>query len=184
MYRIYKEEQNTHIQFWTVKLFLNSTVLLWLLQIKKVPHLSNNLSSFFQIIPDENVDYYFGDTYRKYLNTSTSSTSSYSSSSGSNSSSSSNPGSPTTNAASLFGSLFVVADSPTPYTDATQVSKVSKRNGFQISGGKTGCWTSGPGSNAVWNCPLCNLASRGEVYPRLLGAWEAVSDTGFLFLIT
>lgn len=76
----------------------------------------------FQQHPDESIDYYFGDTYRKYMNNSSSASCS-SSSSSSTSSKSSNPGSPNSgNTANMFGSLFVSADSPTPYTDATQVS--------------------------------------------------------------
>ena len=63
---------------------------------------------------DPSPEYYFGDAYRKFANANGSSSSG---------NSSSGPGSPSnSNGAYVFGSLFVSADSHTPYTDATQVS--------------------------------------------------------------
>lgn len=66
---------------------------------------------------DPSPEYYFGDAYRKFAHHSSNS-----------SGNSSGPGSPSSNSnngsssAYVFGSLFVSADSHTPYTDATQVS--------------------------------------------------------------
>ena len=61
---------------------------------------------------DPSPEYYFGDAYRKFA---------HSNNGSSSSGNSSGPGSPTSNGSYVFGSLFVSADSHTPYTDATQV---------------------------------------------------------------
>ena len=69
-------------------------------------------------VRDPSPEYYFGDAYRKFAHHHHSS-----------SNNSSGPGSPSTSSngngssAYVFGSLFVSADSHTPYTDATQVCK-------------------------------------------------------------
>ena len=63
--------------------------------------------------PPSPPEYYFGDAYRKYSSSSTTT---------SGSGSSSGPGSPSSSGSGyVFGSLFVSAESVTPYTDATQV---------------------------------------------------------------
>ena len=70
---------------------------------------------------DPSPEYYFGDAYRKFAHH-------HHSSSNNSSGNSSGPRSPSSNSgngssAYVFGSLFVSADSHTPYTDATQVCK-------------------------------------------------------------
>ena len=62
--------------------------------------------------PPSPPEYYFGDAYRKYA---------HSHNGSSSSGGSSGPGSPSSNGSYVFGSLFVSAESVTPYTDATQV---------------------------------------------------------------